>query len=222
MRTSPSHGSDRLATIAAAAIAAWPAIVVALHILQRDNYDPANQAMSELALGRYGLLMDAAFVVFGAGLLALALGLRRTIPRAAAGPAMLAVGGLLIALSGLFQASLSGAPATTESVIHEILGVTAFITVMVAMVCCAWRFRRDPRWRPFALPTVAWTVFALATFFLVPLEATAFGIAQRLFVATWLSWTLATALRLRTTPPPPSPPQPTRDSTASRPRSITA
>lgn len=219
MRTRPS-GSSRLATVAAAAIAAWPVIVVTLHIVQRDHYDPANQAMSELALGRYGFLMDAAFVVFGAGLLALALGLRRTIPRAAAGPALLAVVGVLIALSGVFQASLSGAPVTTESVIHEILGVTAFVTIMVAMGSCAWRFRRDPRWWPFALPTAAWAVLALAAFFLVPLEVTAFGIAQRLFVSTWLSWTLVTALRLRTTPPPP--PLAPRDATTPKPRPVTA
>lgn len=193
----------KLADIATVTIAAWPVTVVALHIIQRDSYDPVNQAISELALGRFGMALNIAFVLFGCGLLALAVGLRREIHRSGIGATLLGVVGVLIVLSGVFPTT--DPPDTTTAAIHVAVGVSAFLTVIVAIFVWAWLFRRDPTWRYFSRATVIWGVSTAAAFFLFPLlEATAFGIAQRAFIAAWLSWALVTARRLHRTRPIPS------------------
>lgn len=190
----PTGTLDRrtLADIATVAIAAWPVTVIALHIIQRDSYDPVNQAISELALGRFGMALNIAFVLFGCGLLTLAIGLHRELDRSRSGAALLAIVGVLIVLSGVFPTT--DPPDTATAAIHVAVGVSAFLIVIVAILVWAWLFRRDPRWHPFSRTTATWGVVTAAAFLLFPLlEETAFGIAQRAFITTWLSWTLFTA-----------------------------
>lgn len=56
-------------------------------------------------------------------------------------------------------------------------------------------FRRDPAWRPIATPTLAWALTAVASFFLVPISGNAyFGVAQRIMLATFISWQLTITL----------------------------
>lgn len=188
----------RTATLTTLLILSWPTLVAVLHVLKADHYQPAEQAMSELAVGPYGNLMTVAFTLLGLGILVLAAGLRRQFPGALAGPLLLTLVGAFVMLSAVFETNGQGVPATTASRIHEGVGVAAFVLVTVAMFVFAWRFRRDPSWRSFALPTLMWAIVTAAAFLAFPLlEEKAFGIAQRLFVATWLSWLVAVALRLR-------------------------
>ena len=51
-----------LATLTLAGLVTWPVLVVLLHLIQRGSYDPASQAVSELALGR-GFGAAAAYIV---------------------------------------------------------------------------------------------------------------------------------------------------------------
>lgn len=187
-----------LATAAITGIGSWIAIVALLHLIQFGRYSPIEQAMSELALGRHGYLMNVAFTLLGMGLVALALSYARAVDGGRAVPALLAVGGVLGVLSGVFQPSASGAPATTESVLHEVVGVTLFVAVTVAMFASVRRFRRDRRWKALARPTLLWGVLTAASFFLIPiLEQRAFGVAQRILVGAWMSWTLLIAIHAR-------------------------
>lgn len=101
-------------------------------------------------------------------------------------------------ISAIFHTNRSGAPATVSSDIHLTAGITTFVLLVAAMFAMVRPFHRSERWSAFALPTLTWSVVAFATFFLIPILGDAdFGMAQRLFVATWLSWLLATALRAR-------------------------
>jgi FtsH-binding integral membrane protein len=100
--------------------------------------------------------------------------------------------------SGVFHTNANGTPPTTESTIHMAAGITVFLTMVIAMYVFAWRFRRDPRWRGFATPTLFWALAGTVTFFLIPFAGDPrFGLAQRLHIATWLSWLLLTAIRTR-------------------------
>jgi Protein of unknown function (DUF998) len=100
--------------------------------------------------------------------------------------------------SGVFHTNANGTPATPESNIHMAAGITVFLTMVAAMYVFAWRFRRDPRWRGFATPTLLWALAGTVTFFLIPLAGDPrFGLAQRLHIATWLSWLLVAAIRTR-------------------------
>ncbi len=57
----------RLAIIGAATTLVFPVLVVALQVIQRRDYHPVRQAMSELALGRDGWLMAIAFCSLAVG-----------------------------------------------------------------------------------------------------------------------------------------------------------
>lgn len=51
------------------------------------------------------------------------------------------------------------------------------------------------------MPTLVWAVCTTGAFFLFPvLGADAFGIAQRIYVALFISWLVVTALRIRSVP----------------------
>ncbi len=191
-----------LATLTLAGLATFPVLVVLLHLIQRGSYDPASQAVSELALGRAGWLMAVAFPAAGLGVLGFAALLRRTDPGAVAAPVLAVVSGIATVLAAVFRADPEDA-STTHGAIHQLLGVASFALLVAAMFVCARRFRRVALWRPWARPTLLWAALAVAAFLLVPtnlLGADHFGIAQRIFLVVWLSWpiTLTAYARRRT------------------------
>src|SRR6476469_7238183 len=61
------HKTARLALIGAATTLAFPLLVVTLQVIQRAEYHPMREAMSELALGRDGWLMAVAFCSLAVG-----------------------------------------------------------------------------------------------------------------------------------------------------------
>ena len=186
-----------LATAAAACLLFFPLAVLTLQVVQSRNYSPTAQAMSELALGQDGWLMTIAFSAMGAGSILLALTLRAQFPRAWVAPICLILAGCFDMTSAIFQTN-GGGPDTTSSTIHMIAGLSTFTLSVVAMFTCVRTFRRDARWASFAWVTLAWALVAVGAFFLVPvLGDDRFGLAQRIFVATWLSWMIVVAIRSR-------------------------
>jgi hypothetical protein len=189
-----------LATAATCSLAVFPAVVVVLDVLQAPAYSARSQAMSELALGRGGGLMFVAFTLMGAGTLLLALLLHRELPNAKVAPAALALAAVLDVTSAIFHTNRTGTPATTTSDIHQTAGIATFVLVVIAMFSTIRHLRRDPAWAAYATPTLIWSMAALGTFFLVPaLGNASFGLAQRIFVATWLSWMITTTIRAQRT-----------------------
>jgi flagellar biosynthesis protein FliR len=78
------------------------------------------------------------------------------------------------------------------------MGLASFALVTAAMFVCSVQFRRNPAWHRFALPTLVWALCTVGAFFLVPvLGSDRFGVAQRVFLAVWLSWPMAVAVRAR-------------------------
>lgn len=187
-----------LATYAAVSLAVFPAVVVLLSLIQAPHYSTRAQAMSELALGRGGSLMFVAFILMGAGTLTLALLLRRELSSGKVAYVALILAAVLDVLSAIFHTNRANAPATTSSNIHMIAGICTYALVVLAMFATVRQLRRSPRWIRFSTPTLVWSVLALATFFLVPiLGDDSFGLAQRIFVATWLSWMISAAVVAR-------------------------
>lgn len=184
-----------LARLALACLAAFPTIVLALNLVQHDRYHPVEQAISELALGRDGWLMNLAFCAIGTGILAVAILIRRTVPGATVAPALLVVAALLGGFaSAYFHTDLTGAKTTTHGRIHNMAGLVAFVLLTAAIFASSRSFRRTPSWRPLARPTLVWALCVTGSFFLIPLLGNGhFGLAQRVFVAAWLTWLLAVA-----------------------------
>jgi hypothetical protein len=184
-----------LARAAVGAIAAFPLIVLVLHGVQGDAYHPLSQAVSELALGRDGWLMTIAFCSLATGTLFLAAMLRRLDSSPRLGPALIAISGALSYASAFVHADGPHA-STTHGHIHQTLGIVTFVLMIASMFAMVRPFRRDPRFRPLATPTLAWAIAAIGGFFLIPISGNAyFGVAQRIFLATILSWALTIAIR---------------------------
>jgi hypothetical membrane protein len=195
----PWLSTRKLATVTLAGLATFPLIVTALHVIQRGSYDPATQAVSELALGRAGWLMAVAFPAAGLAILAFAVLIRRTDPGAVAVPVLASLSGVCTMLAAVFRADPENA-STLHGAIHQLLGVGSFLTLTVAMFICARRFRHVDLWRPLATPTLVWGLAAVTTFLLVPIPLLGvdhFGVAQRLFLAVWLSWPITLTVRVR-------------------------
>jgi len=176
----------------------FPFVVVLLNVVNHDHYSGVSQAMSELALGPGGWLMAVAFTSMGVGIILVARGIRVAVPRARVVPGLLTIVGTLGIVSAIFRTNGEGQPDTTSSTIHLAAGLSMFLLMIVVLFTAAFTFRRDADWRWFAGPTLVWAVLALAAFFLVPILGDAhFGLAQRSFVAVWLSWLLTMSVLLR-------------------------
>jgi Protein of unknown function (DUF998) len=196
MTTLP-FSSRALASAALACLAAFPVLVIALHVIQRASYHPMSEAISELADGRDGWLMAVAFTAAGTGVLALAIVLRRLTPLRAV-PALLAVASALTYASAIFRADGENARTTLHGTIHQAAGITMFVLIVITMFLAARGFRRAPGWERLARPTLVWASAAFAAFFLVPgLPPGDFGVAQRIFITAWFTWTLAVTAHAR-------------------------
>lgn len=149
---------------------------------------------SGLALGPYGLLMTLAFVVGGAGLALLALGLGRSLRAGSVGgiaAALLVLAGVaMAALASPTDPTLTTRVATVTGRIHDLSFVALGLTLFPAMLLFGVAFRRDPAWRALSL----WTWLTLA------LAAPAFalkGPAFYVFLIAVLVWVEVVAARLR-------------------------
>ena len=197
MSDTPSN-NRALATAAAASLAVFPVVVVGLNLHQAPyGYDARVQAISELALGPQGWLMNLAFCAGGAGTFLMALVFRRTT-RAIVRPLLLTVAALGSVASAVFHADATGGATTTHGQIHMTVGLVVFVSELLTMAICAIRFRREHFWRPMLAVTWVLTLTGVAGFFCVPLLGQDnFGIAQRILVGSFVSWLIVAAVFAR-------------------------
>ena len=173
--------------IALAGVAGFLAVVIPLHFLQ-PGYDPAQQLMSELALGPYGGTMVLAFASIAAALAAIVAALGRLGAR---WPVRVALGlaSISFALSGAF-------PLGAASAIHIAAIASAFVTAVLAIYLfpsmagpAAWVAPRALCWSLAAGVAVA---VALGH------SVLPMGVGQRLAAAclfAWIAWVGLTLAR---------------------------
>jgi uncharacterized protein DUF998 len=90
----------------------------------------------------------------------------------------------------------SAAISSTHGQIHQLVGLVTFVLLVAGMFSAVRPFRRDPAWRPLATPTLVWGVVAVAAFGSVAFAGDAdFGLAQRAFLVTCLSWVVTVGWR---------------------------
>lgn len=126
-------------------------------------YAPTFDWPSGLALGPYGFVMTATFIV--SGVLMSLLGLRLFLdlkPGAASrtGSILLACAGLALAgLAFTADPTIRSTPATWHGRLHDISFVVLGLTLMPSMSFLGKAFRGDPRWHNFGIYT--WITVAL-------------------------------------------------------------
>ncbi|MBI5822453.1 MAG: DUF998 domain-containing protein [Chloroflexi bacterium] len=158
-------------------------------------HDPTFDWPSGLALGKYGWVMTATFIISGGLMSLLAARLFLNLKPAPASK----VGATLFVFAGLALAALAFTtdpttladtiPATWHGRLHDLSFVLLGLTLFPAMIVLGFAFRQNEKWKNLSLYT--WLTLALA--------APAFalkGAAFYVFLLAILVWNEAVALRL--------------------------
>lgn len=169
-----------------------------------SEYGLIGDNISELAVGRYGFVQTAAFVIAGLGTLGLAFAIRKLTAGSwgsVVGSSLIAVYGAGAILSAIFQTDTIHGPADISAqswtaTIHVGVALTSFVSVVVGMFVLTRTFARDRSWRSIARWSVLFPASALALMF-VQQEGPLIGLLQRLLVAMISAWLILVALKVR-------------------------
>jgi len=155
--------------------------------------DPTFDWPSGLALGRFGGVMTATFIITGFIMAIFALRLffdLKLTPASKLGTTLMAFAGLfLAALAFTTDPTIRDTPATWHGRLHDLSFVLLGLTLFPAMIVLSFAFRADERWKNFAIYT--WGTLALAgpAFFIK-------GAAFYVFLLAILVWNEVAAIRL--------------------------
>jgi len=156
--------------------------------------NPTFDWPSGLALGKYGWVMTATFILSGVlmALLAIRLFLEfAPAPASKVGTTLFVLAGLaLTALSFTTDPTIRDTPATWHGQLHDLSFVLLGLTLFPAMIVLGFAFRQNEKWKN--LSAYTWLTLALA--------APAFalkGAAFYIFLLAILVWNEVVALRLK-------------------------
>lgn len=194
-----------LSTLAVLAIGTQVGFLASAFLLPLvSEYGFIGDNISELVLGRYGVVQTAAFVLAGLGTLGLAVAIRALTAGSRGslvGLLLVTVYGLGAILAAIFPTDRIDRPAdvgaqSTTGLIHISVGLVSFLAVVVGMFVLTWTFARAVQWRSLALWSGLCASGALALLF-AQSEGPWVGLMQRLLVAAIAAWTTAVAARVR-------------------------
>ncbi|MGZ9226715.1 MAG: DUF998 domain-containing protein [Anaerolineales bacterium] len=176
-------------------------VITVLTIVQREfitsigwRLDAPLDWPSGLALGPYGWIMTATFLLSGLFIIVFASGLRLRLPRtrlaALATWLLIAAGYGLIGLISPTDKTLRTTPATWHGRLHDSSFVIIGVTLMPAMVLLGYIFLKDRNWKNLAIYTWITVALAVPTFWMK-------GFAFYVFLLAILLWCEVIAFRLR-------------------------
>ncbi len=191
----------------AAFTAAW-----AVGTVRQPGYSAANEHISGLAApdARAPQVMVSGFLVLGACTVLFAKELSDRlggVERAGPGPLLMGVSGLAVMAAGALRRDrMSNFPLPGEALVrqswrndgHDIASVISHVSGAVGMLALAGRFRKDPRWRRWTIPTLAAAAAGsgLSGSFAREVTRPGNGILQRTAVSIPLGYESALAVRL--------------------------
>lgn len=156
--------------------------------------DPTFDWPSGLALGKYGWIMTATFLLSGLMMTIFASGLRLDLPRSRltffATTALTFAGLALAGLAFTTDPTNRSTPATWHGLLHDLSFVLLGVTLPPAMILLGFAFQQDLRWKNYASYTWATVALALPTFWLK-------GAAFYVFMLAVLAWCEVTAIKLK-------------------------
>ena len=167
------RSSRILGTTVVLGVATVVALYLLLHVL-RPDYNPLRRFLSEYAVGRFGVLMTANFLLQAVISLALMIGLFQDVRHSGSllvGCAFLTVAAAALAVAGVFPTDPSdpaGAPprlATRAGMIHQSAGTLSFLSRICAFLFISLAYQRDNRWQALA-PTARRIAVAFLALFL--------------------------------------------------------
>jgi hypothetical protein len=175
----------------------------------RPNYSAWHHVVSSLSQGESGWMQITNFIVCGAFVLGFAFGLKRVFRTGRGsiwGPILLGIFGLCLIGAGFFVTDpLLGYPPsalstpTVHGILHNLLSLFVFASLIAVCFLLARRFAGDSAWRGWAFYSVATgilvTVFFILTDVVASLNGPA-GLIQRICIIIGWTWISLFAFRL--------------------------
>jgi len=181
-------------------------VLVTLTIVQYDFLrglgwhpinDPTFDWPSGLALGPYGIVMTATFIISGSLIAILALRLKADLESditSQTGSALLVLSGLALAsLAFTTDPTIRSTPATWHGRIHDLSFVLLGLTLFPSMIALGFAFRQNESWKRFSLYTWLTVACAIPAFILK-------GAAFYIFLLAILFWIETLAWKLNFSP----------------------
>lgn len=180
-----------------------------LHILD-PGLNVVDEYLSVYALGEFGWLSRVADFAMGAGVAAIALGLRKTLAdsrKATTSWVLMLISGLGFVISGIFNTDPSSVAETTDAgALHDVGGYVSILSLMISTWLLRGVFSRDGQLVPMAR-IQAWFAFAMSAALVAFLASEPIlGLTQRLFVLVVVAWLITLAANLRKVNQPASKP----------------
>ena len=175
-------------------------LVAFLHFIQPDH-NPISQALSEYAVGRWGILLSGSLFALALGSNAIVLLLLQVLPRSRstqAGLGLLALWGVGVFVAGAFPVDAAGNARSLSGTIHAVASVIAFASVVAGINILAMAGAipvQSSSYRKISkgLGHAAATLFVLL---LALIPAGWGGLGQRALVALVLFWFTLTAMHV--------------------------
>ena len=181
-------------------------VLVTLTIIQYDFLrglgwhpinDPTFDWPSGLALGRYGIVMTATFIISGLLIAILALRLKADLESdvtSQAGSALLVLSGLALAsLAFTTDPTIRSTPATWHGRLHDLSFVLLGLTLFPSMITLGFAFRQNDTWQRYSTYTWLTVALVIPSFVLK-------GAAFYIFLLAILCWIEALAWKLNFSP----------------------
>lgn len=205
MHPSASRSRQPLALLATTAIVGQAVLLASALLLPLvSEYSLVGDNISELVLGRYGMVQTVAFVIAAAGTLALAYAIRKLTVGAwgsLVGSLLIGIYGMGALVVAIFPTDRIDSPddvwsSSATGIIHIISVLVSFVCLIIGMFILTRTFLRAPRWRSLSPWSVLFPAGALVLFF-VQAEGPWVGLMQRLLVAVFAAWMIVVAVRVR-------------------------
>ncbi len=181
-------------------------VLITLTIIQYDFLrglgwhpinDPTFDWPSGLALGRYGIVMTATFIISGLLIAILALRLKADLESdvtSQAGSALLVLSGLALAsLAFTTDPTIRSTPATWHGRLHDLSFVLLGLTLFPSMITLGFAFRQNDTWQRYSTYTWLTVALVIPSFVLK-------GAAFYIFLLAILCWIEALAWKLNFSP----------------------
>lgn len=194
----------QLGTVGMIGVAFWVVAVISLHFLDAE-LDAAETYVSDYALGDYGWLMQAAFIVVGLATIAIAWGLRVTLApgkRVTASVVLVLIAGVGFILAGVFNTDPTGeTELTAAGTIHVLSALVLFLSLIISAWMLRGVFKRDETWAPLSMPALGFAIALTVTFLVSFLTGDdgPVGVTQRIFAGVIMIWLFVLGWNIRRT-----------------------
>lgn len=181
----------------------WILLVILMSSLH-DNYSHLTNFISELGAieAPNPFVQRINFFQFGFSILVLAVALYKGMAR----PSIIVlvfqiIIGLGIFLSGIFPGNITD-PKSYSSMMHDLVGLPAFLLIILIPLITGWKFRNRESWKDLAPYSMLMTPVLLLMLYLMIRADTVVqngfpGLYQRIFLGIWIIWMILVSLRLK-------------------------